>query len=62
MADTWVARQPSLRVSVISSYTDGDISRRSELDPCTPFLQKPFTTSRLLARVRHVLDEGAVAA
>ena len=62
LAEALVARDASLRVLFISGYTDGDISRRGELDPCTAFLQKPFTARGLLGRVREVLDGDAVAA
>ena len=62
LAETLVSRDPSLRVLFVSGYTDGDISRRGELDPCTAFLQKPFTARGLLARVREVLDGDAAAA
>jgi CheY-like chemotaxis protein len=62
LAEALVARDASLRVLFVSGYTDGDISRRGELDQCTAFLQKPFTASGLLGRVREVLDGSAVAA
>ncbi|MDB4912855.1 MAG: Blue-light-activated protein, partial [Gemmatimonadetes bacterium] len=62
LAEALLARDQSLRVLFISGYTDGDISRRGELDPCTAFLQKPFTAQGLLGRVREVLDGDAVAA
>ncbi|MEO8338018.1 MAG: ATP-binding protein, partial [bacterium] len=60
LAETLVARDAGLRVLFVSGYTDGDISRRGELDRCTAFLQKPFTASGLLGRVREVLDGSAV--
>ena len=62
LAETLMARDPSVRVLFVSGYTDGDISRRGELDPCTAFLQKPFTARSLLARVREVLDDSVVVA
>jgi signal transduction histidine kinase len=62
LAEALLARDSALRVLFISGYTDGDISRRGELDPCTAFLQKPFTARGLLGRVREVLDGDAVAA
>ena len=55
-----MARDPCVRVQFVSGYTDGDISRRGELDPCTAFLQKLFTARSLLTRVREVLDELVV--
>ena len=62
LSEAMLARDPSLRVLFMSGYTDGDISRRGQLDPCTAFLQKPFTAKALLAQVREVLDPEAVAA
>ena len=62
LAETLMARDPSVRVLFVSGYTDGDISRRGELDPCTAFLQKPFTARSLLARVREVLDDSVEVA
>jgi signal transduction histidine kinase len=61
LAEALVARDATLRVLFVSGYTDGDISRRGELDRCTAFLQKPFTAGGLLSRVREVLDGRAVA-
>ena len=60
LAEALLARDASLRVLFMSGYTDGEISRRGDLDPCTAFLQKPFTAKSLLARVREVLDGNAV--
>jgi signal transduction histidine kinase len=62
LAEALVARDSTLRVLFVSGYTDGDISRRGELDRCTAFLQKPFTASGLLGRVREVLDGNEVVA
>jgi signal transduction histidine kinase len=62
LAEALVAKDASLRVLFISGYTDGDISRRGELNPYTAFLQKPFTAKALLGRVREVLDSSGVAA
>ncbi|MEO8619834.1 MAG: ATP-binding protein [bacterium] len=62
LAEALVARDSAIRVLFISGYTDGDISRRGELDPCTAFLQKPFTARGLLGRVREVLDGVGAAA
>ncbi len=62
LAEALQARDATLRVLFISGYTDGDISRRGELDPCTAFLQKPFTARGLLSRVREVLDGAKAAA
>jgi signal transduction histidine kinase len=56
LADTLLSRRAEAQVLYISGYTDGEISRRGELNPDTAFLQKPFTAPALLAKVRDVLD------
>jgi signal transduction histidine kinase/FixJ family two-component response regulator len=56
LADALLQQQPTARVLYMSGYTDGEISRRGELDPGTAFIQKPFTAAGLLAKVREVLD------
>ncbi len=62
LANAMLERDTAIRVLFMSGYTDGDISRRGELDPNTAFLQKPFSARALLSRVREVLDEDAIAA
>ncbi len=62
LANTLLEAERGLRVLFMSGYTDGDISRRGELDKDTAFLQKPFSARALLNRVRAVLDEDAIAA
>lgn len=51
VAETLRQRQPTLRV-----LTSEAISEEGGLARDTEFLQKPFTASSLLARVRSVLD------
>lgn len=49
--------RPRLRVLYMSGYTDDEIIRRGLHDPNVSFLQKPFTGSELVAKVRRVLDD-----
>jgi len=50
------ASRPRLRVLFMSGYTDNAIVQHGLLDPQTPFLQKPFTPTALVAKIREVLD------
>jgi len=59
VADTLVARQPSLRVLYVSGYPRETIAHQGVLDSEVAFLAKPFTPSSLLARVAEVLDAPA---
>ncbi|HXV85935.1 MAG TPA: response regulator, partial [Gemmatimonadales bacterium] len=56
------AERPDLRVLFMSGYTDDVIARHGVLEAGTNLLQKPFTTDRLVRRVREVLDTGGSAA
>jgi len=56
VADELRRRHPDLRVLFVSGYTRDAIVQRGVLDAGIAFLQKPFTASSLLARVRVVLD------
>lgn len=60
VAATLRRRYPDLRVLFISGYTADVIERHGELEPDVEFLEKPFTPSQLLQRVRALL-EGAPA-
>jgi len=42
----------------ISGYTENVIANQEVLDPGIEFLQKPFTTSALLGKIRAVLKKG----
>ncbi|HWO88613.1 MAG TPA: PAS domain S-box protein [Gemmatimonadales bacterium] len=57
LAERLTARDPELRVLFMSGYTETGIVRQGVLDPTVAFLQKPFTLSELLLRVRSALDE-----
>jgi two-component system cell cycle sensor histidine kinase/response regulator CckA len=56
VADELCRRRPTLRVLYVSGYTHDAIAQRGVLDSGVEFLQKPFTASSLLARVRAILD------
>ena len=47
---------PEVKVLYISGYTDNIITQKGILKPGINFLQKPFTTSLLLRKVREVLE------
>ena len=55
-AENLMQLQPSLKVIFMSGYTDSAIVHHSIIDEKVNFLQKPFTTDVLLAKVRDILD------
>jgi DNA-binding NarL/FixJ family response regulator len=50
------ALHPEARVLFMSGYTDDAIIRNGILEPNSFLLQKPFSPSGLLQKVREVLD------
>ncbi len=50
------ASRPEIKVLYTSGYTDDSIIRQGIADFKTAFLQKPFTASPLIRKVREVLD------
>jgi two-component system cell cycle sensor histidine kinase/response regulator CckA len=51
-----VVEHPSLRVLYMSGYADDEIIRAGRLEGGENFMEKPFTSQRLLERVREILD------
>jgi CheY-like chemotaxis protein len=49
---------PGVRLLMMSGYTEEEASLRAVLTAGTAFLEKPFTASRLLDKVRSVLEAG----
>ncbi len=58
LAANAVASRPDLRVLFISGYpAQTRLERKVSLPASVPFLEKPFTPSRLVAEVRQVLEQ-----
>jgi CheY-like chemotaxis protein len=58
LADQLAISRPETKVLYTSGYTDNAIGHQGEVEPGTPFLQKPFTPTTLRSKVREVLDQG----
>jgi PAS domain S-box-containing protein len=56
VADALVAERPSLAVVFTSGYADDAMLREGILDGALHFIQKPFSASSLLRKLREVLD------
>ncbi len=61
VADSLRRLQPGISVLYMSGYTDDAVVRRGVLARGTAFLQKPFSSQELAARVRELLDARAAA-
>jgi len=55
IADAALRLRPGLKVLYMSGYTEHAVLRRHPIDDGVPFLQKPFTKTALLAKVREAL-------
>jgi len=51
-------RWPDVPVLFMSGYPGNDVVQRGLLDLDAPFLQKPFTTERLVAAVQALLERS----
>ncbi len=56
LADALLATGRETRVLYVSGYTDNVISHHGVLEEGVEFLEKPFTSGKLLRRIREVLD------
>ncbi|MDX6770896.1 MAG: PAS domain S-box protein [Elusimicrobiota bacterium] len=54
-------RRPGLRVLFMSGYTDNEVERGGVLKPGVDLIQKPFSITALLERVRAALDRRGVS-
>jgi CheY-like chemotaxis protein len=53
------AARPGIRVLIASGYTEQDLHERGGLEPGAAFLEKPFLSGTLAARVRELLGGEA---
>jgi PAS domain S-box-containing protein len=53
--DRVIVQRPGLKVMYMSGYPDNVIARHGALDEGVVFIQKPFTSLKLLAKVREAL-------
>ena len=59
LAKTLSTERPGLGVLYMSGYTDGALTEQGVLDAEVQLVQKPFTSAKLLTRVRQRLDKPA---
>jgi two-component system, cell cycle sensor histidine kinase and response regulator CckA len=56
LVDQLAATRPELKVLYISGYTNDEVIRRGVSRSEAAFIQKPFTSTDLMRKVREVLD------
>ncbi|MGD8866852.1 MAG: ATP-binding protein [Gemmatimonadales bacterium] len=59
LAERLVGSRPEMKVLYISGHGDLDVVRPGAFKPGMAFLQKPFTPSALVGKLRHALDTSA---
>jgi two-component system, cell cycle sensor histidine kinase and response regulator CckA len=61
LADTIKSRRPQLKILYMSGYTNDEVVRHGVIVAREAFLQKPFTPSGLVAKVRAAVSGGELA-
>jgi signal transduction histidine kinase/ActR/RegA family two-component response regulator len=61
LAAILTASQPNLRVLYVSGYPSDAIVQRGIFQGTSAFLQKPFTSEQLAAKVREIMDDAGIA-
>ena len=62
LADKIRVLRPGIRVAFMSGYTQGLLSQQRVLDPGVHLIEKPFTETTLLAKVREILTAESTQA
>ena len=60
LAQALLAKRPSVKVLYMSGYTDHPMVRRGVVNAGVAFLQKPFTPTVLVSRIREILESRPV--
>lgn len=58
LAQALVERRPNVKVLYMSGYTEHPMVRRGVVESGVAFLQKPFTPTVLVSRIREVLEDA----
>jgi two-component system cell cycle sensor histidine kinase/response regulator CckA len=56
LVDSLLTQRPDLRVLFISGYTNDEVVRRGVSGSDAAFIQKPFTATDLMKKVRELLS------
>jgi two-component system, cell cycle sensor histidine kinase and response regulator CckA len=56
LAQALLQQRPDVKVLYMSGYTDHPMVRRGVVDAGVAFLQKPFTPTSLVSRIRELLE------
>ena len=56
LAQALLLRRPSVKILYMSAYTEHPMVRRGVVDAGVAFLQKPFTPTVLVSRIRELLE------
>ncbi len=59
LADHFSALQSGMRILFMSGYTDNAIVHHGVLQPGVKFIQKPFSMSEFMRKIRETLDNGS---